>query len=62
MSLFSRDAVFTSCINCFTSFFSGFAVFAILGYLSFKTGKDISEVATEGKIFSSSLLLRHLDK
>ncbi|XP_041454388.1 sodium-dependent noradrenaline transporter-like isoform X2 [Lytechinus variegatus] len=43
-----RDAIFTSSINCFTSFFSGFAVFSILGYLSFKTGKDISEVATEG--------------
>ncbi|XP_030831792.1 sodium-dependent noradrenaline transporter-like isoform X2 [Strongylocentrotus purpuratus] len=43
-----RDAIFTASINCFTSFFSGFAVFSILGYLSHKTGKEISEVATDG--------------
>ncbi len=45
-----RDVLFTSSVNCVTSFFAGFVVFAVLGYMSTRTGKDIKDVATEGKV------------
>ncbi|GAB1601232.1 sodium-dependent noradrenaline transporter-like [Argonauta hians] len=43
-----RDCLVTAVINSFTSIFSGFVIFAYLGYMSYKTNKEISEVATEG--------------
>ncbi|XP_065578295.1 sodium-dependent dopamine transporter-like isoform X2 [Artemia franciscana] len=43
-----KDAIITSCINCATSFLAGFVIFSVLGYMSYRSGKPIEEVATEG--------------
>ena len=39
----------TSVINCLTSFLAGFVIFSVLGYVADKQGKDIANVAREGK-------------
>ena len=44
-----RDCLVTSAVNSFTSFFSGFVIFTYLGYMAHTQGKDIANVADQGK-------------
>ena len=36
--------------NCLTSFYAGFAIFSGLGYLAKVMGKDVKDVAVEGRL------------
>ena len=44
-----RDAMMLPLLNCGTSVLAGLVVFSILGFLAQETGRDVSEVVTQGQ-------------
>ena len=51
--LFLSDAIVVSVMDCLTSIFAGLVIFSIIGYMASELGKDVSEVAAEGRFQSS---------
>ena len=43
-----RDAMMLPLLNCGTSVLAGLVVFSILGFLAQETGRDVSDVVTQG--------------
>ena len=43
-----RDAILVALVNSATSIFSGFIIFADLGYMAHETGKNITDLITDG--------------
>ena len=50
---FLSDAIVVSVMDCLTSIFAGLVIFSIIGYMASELGKDVSEVAAEGRFQSS---------
>ena len=53
--LFLSDAIVVSVMDCLTSIFAGLVIFSIIGYMASELGKDVSEVAAEGRFQNSKL-------
>ena len=49
---FLSDAIVVSVMDCLTSIFAGLVIFSIIGYMASELGKDVSEVAAEGRFQS----------
>ena len=51
--IFLSDAIVVSVMDCLTSIFAGLVIFSIIGYMASELGKDVSEVAAEGRFQNS---------